>query len=230
MTQLYDYGLDWLDQEALFNITKKWFGTRQKSSTTSLDPFTTVIQASIVETSISVALEFEESRKVNKTIANKVGNWHQEVLGLSDNWESILHSGVIDLQSVGDYRHPDFGKPVIVEVKNRYNTIKGSDEKNLWDSLEQLARSQDKIAYVFQIIPKDGERFDRPWKVSGRDSRDHVRHCDGRTAYEMVFERKDALEEIFNALPKIMADVRGTDHHFDPDEVSKLFQDGFKTE
>lgn len=228
MSKAYDYGLDWLDQKELYEITKNAFGFERQPSKVPLDPFTAIFQASVAETGLAGALAFEELRKINKTISNNVGDWHQKVLGLAKNWTTAPRGGVIDLESVGQYRHPEFGKPVIVEVKNRYNTIKGSDEKNIWDTLEKLARAQDKIAYVFQIVPKAGERFDREWKVSGRETRPYVRHCDGRTAYALVFERENALEEIFSALPAVLEDIRGVNIDFDPEEIAALFDKGFK--
>lgn len=226
----HDYGLDWLDQDGLYEVTKKRFGPITRPYTAPPDPFVMVVQASIAGTSLDAAKEFELSRQINKTISNRVGNWHQDVLGLGKNFETVPHAGVIDVQSVGSYRHPVFAKEVIVEVKNRYNTIKASDEKNLWDSLENLARSQGKIAYVFQIVPKNSERFDQPWKVSGRETREHVRHCDGNTAYTMVFGRENALYEVYSALPRILDDIRESRSDFDGEELRRLFSASFEIE
>ncbi|WP_406717115.1 Eco47II family restriction endonuclease [Trueperella pyogenes] len=228
---MYDYGLDWLDQEQLFKVTKKWFGREPRmNSMVPPDPFALVVHAAKAGSSIASASEFEIVRKINKTISNNVGNWHQAVLGLGPYFETIPHSGVIDLRSVGDYRDPLFGKEVIVEVKNRFNTIKAADEKLLWDKLENLARSQGKVAYLFQIVPKDRKRFDQPWKVSGRSSRVYVRHCDGATAYAMVFKRENALHEIYEAFPAVLNEVLEAEIRFEMGDLDDLYRMSFVTD
>lgn len=109
-------------------------------------------------------------------------------------------------------RETPSSKPTYVEVKNRYNTIKASDEKNVWDNLDTLARASGGKSYLVQIVPKKPERYDEPWRVSGRSSRDHVRCCDGATAYTYAFKRENALQEFYEVFPDILSDVTGINY------------------
>ena len=205
------YGLDWIDEDELFRIVKHVFESsisKSRSSQLSAppDPFTIATQAVLFNQSAESMMAFEQLRGVNKTISNAVGNFHQSVLGLAEGWENLGASGgVVDLVV---RRTPD-SKPIHVEVKNRYNTIKASDEKDVWDRLDMLARTNNSVSYLVQIVPKERKRYDRPWSVSGRPVRENVRCCDGATAYARAFNRENALEELFEVFPDILSDVLG---------------------
>ncbi len=207
----HSYGLDWIDEDALYELTKRIFSkiidqVNSESLKTPPDPFAIVAQAVLFNQSTDAMMAFEKLREINKSLSNAVGNWHQAVLGLADGWENLgSNGGVVDLMVSED----SSSKPVAVEVKNRYNTIKASDEKNIWDKLDMLAKSHGSVAYLVQIVPKTLERYDRPWKVSGRSESDRVRCCDGATAYAWAFYRHDALKELYEAFPDILNEVVG---------------------
>ena len=132
-------------------------------------------QAAIGGSSVENILSFEIQRRINKSLSNSVGLWHQHVLGLADGWEDLgSNGGGVDLRTVEGYRDARFGKPIFAEVKNRFNTIKASDEKNLWDTLDLTAKTNNAVSYVFQIVPKTVERYDREWRVSGRPEKGTV--------------------------------------------------------
>lgn len=211
----HDYGLDWIDQDKLYAITEKVFASSiRKVGETKLsappDPFTIATQAVLFNQDPSSMMAFEKLRSVNKTISNAVGNFHQEVLGLADGWENLGTSGgVVDLI----VRETPTSKPIHVEVKNRYNTIKASDEKEIWDKLDMLARTNNSTSYIVQIVPKTPERYDRPWVVSGRPKKGNVRCCDGATAYAWAFGIDNALEQLYEVFPDILSDVIGASYN-----------------
>jgi hypothetical protein len=150
----------------------------------------------------------EEVRKLNKTISDAVGSWHQSVLGLAPNWMDMgATGGVLDIRTVPGYNHPKWNKPIVAEVKNRFNTIKASDEKHIWDVIDQTARSSGAVGYLIQIVPKTPHCYDEEWVPSGRSAKEHVRYCDGVTGYELAFGYHDALPELLSAFPKIIDDV-----------------------
>lgn len=227
MSVCHSYGLDWVDEDALFEVTKASFSkVLQPANRKPLppDPFTLLAHAVLTGESLATSREFELKRAINKTISGNVGYWHQRVLGLAPNWvETGASGGSIDLRTADGYVHPIFKKPVLAEVKNRFNTIKASDEKNLWDRLDNLARANDAVAYVFQIVPKTPEPYDRAWKVSGRNEKPIVRVCDGVSAYSLVFGHQPALWELYMALPKIFADITGSPVDYNIDELTELF-------
>ncbi|MDY2942059.1 MAG: Eco47II family restriction endonuclease [Varibaculum sp.] len=224
----HSYGLDWIDEDALFEVTRVSFAkVLQPSRRKPLppDPFTLLAHAVLANEGLSEARAFERERAINKTLSDNVGYWHQRVLGLAPHWEETGASGgSIDLRTKLGYVHPLLHKPVLAEVKNRFNTIKASDEKNVWDRLDNLARASGAVAYVFQIVPKSPERYDRPWSPSGRNEKQIVRVCDGVSAYSLVFERQEALYELYMALPHIFADIIGRVPAIDVTEMEELFR------
>lgn len=221
---VHDYGLTWVDNDKLYHEVENAFSKIlgiSKASKQELppDPFLIVAQAVVTDTTFQDGLAFEEIRKVNKSLSNALGNMHQGILSIAPNWESLgTTGGVLDIRTKPGYVHPRFGKPVVAEVKNRFNTIKSSDEKEVWDKIDQASRLSGAQGYLFQIIPRTAERYDEPWEPSGRMAKPNVRFCDGATAYEIVFEYKDALYELYKALPSILADVKrsnGLEHTSD---------------
>ena len=220
----HSYGLDWIDQDALFAATKHCFEkviekAKDSALQTPPDPFTIVVQAVIFNQNAESMMAFEKLRAINKSISNAVGNWHQEVLGLAEGWETLGSTGgVVDLM----VKTAQGSGQMAVEVKNRYNTIKASDEKDMWDRLDMLARSNGTTSYIVQIVPKTPKRYDLPWRVSGRTPRENVRCCDGATAYAWAFGCENALEELYDAFPLILEDVLGVDS-FDTVGFSEYF-------
>ena len=172
----HSYGLDWINEQKLFEVTKHSFERLAKlASSQSLktppDPFTIMVQA---------------------------------VLGLAEGWKDLgCSGGDVDLM----VRESSDAEPIAVEVKNRYNTIKASDEKHMWDKLESFSKMHGSSSYLVQIVPKTPERYDRPWKVSGRPVKETVRCCDGATAYTWAFGKENALQELYMAFPRILKDV-----------------------
>ena len=211
----HNYGLTWIDNNDLYLEVERAFSRLlglSGSTDNSLppDPFLITAQSLIADTSFSNCLAFEDIRKLNKSLSNALGNMHQYILGVAPHWESLgTTGGVLDIRTKPGYLHPKFGKPIVAEVKNRFNTIK-SEEKTVWDKIDQSARLSGAQGYLFQIVPKTAERYDKMWAPSGRSEKATVRCCDGATAYEMVFGYRDALYELYCALPEVLVDVKRT--------------------
>ena len=209
----HDYGLTWIDQDKLFQVTQQRLSrslgiTGKDRTPLPTDPFIFAAQAKAARVPYDEIETLERTRVLNKTISDAIGTWHQSVLSLADNWQSMgTTGGVLDIRTVDGYRHPKWDKPVVAEVKNRFNTIKASDEKRVWDDIDKTARSMGAIGYLIQIVPQKPQRYDEPWSPSGRKAREHVRHCDGVTGYELVFGYAQALPELLRAFPHIIDDV-----------------------
>lgn len=224
MGKRHSYGLDWIDEDKLYEVTEHAFakaieGAHSAQLKNPPDPFTLVTQAVLFGQSVEEMISFERLRALNKTISNAVGNWHQAVLGLAPGWENLgSNGGGVDLS----VRDKETGKTIAVEVKNRFNTIKASDEKDMWDKLSLLAGANASKSYLVQIVPKTPERYDRPWNVSGRTPKDTVRCCDGATAYTWAFGREDALKELYSAFPKVLSDIIG-ETDFDEEGMVEYF-------
>lgn len=219
-----NYGLSWIDNNALFETTLKYFTKVYKevdkpldlnSSKNAIDPFTAVFQIGG-----SPALDFEawvaaeKTRQSVKTLQNAVGTWHQAVLGLADGWQDKGSSGaVFDVEStrphLGFGLLPNKETNVIIEVKNKHNTIKASDEHLTHSKLHQQASSRkNTVAYLIQIVPKGKARYNRQWVPSQAFASPKVFVMDGATAYDLIFKEEDALKQLYEVLPALLQDVR----------------------
>ena len=143
----HNYGLTWIDQEELYECIASRFsivlGLRRQANVLPPDPFTIVSQTMITNASLPASLAFESQRQINKTISNAVGAMHQAILGLAPNWESLgVAGGLLDVRTVHGYKHPRFNRPIVAEVKNRFNTIKASDEPSEWDKIKSATKME----------------------------------------------------------------------------------------
>lgn len=233
---VHNYGLEWIDQDKLYNIAFNRFHKLfdEQEYTNPPDPFTLLTQMAVQQKTIEQVLVFERERRLNKSISNAVGTFHQDVLGIADNWQNMGdQGGVLDIRTIDGYKSPRFHKPIVAEVKNRFNTIKASDEAKTFNTIDTISRSLDAQGYLFQITPKTPERYDEEWRPTGVRPKDNVRVCDGATAYEIVFGVKDALHQLFLALPSIFNDIQnamGTHAEFknvDRKELDNLYKKTF---
>ena len=209
----HEYGLSWVDQDVLYDGIKSMFakslGLEKPNRELPPDPFTIIAQTMVTNTALEVSLAFESKRKVNKTLSNAVGGMHQRILGLAASWENLgQNGGLVDICTVHGFNHPRFGKPVVAEVKNRFNTMKASDEPAEWDKIKSATKIKGAQGYLFQITPKTPDRYDCLWTPSHRTADPAVRVCDGATAYEIVFGHATALKELYMALPEIFRDIK----------------------
>lgn len=210
----YDFGLDWIDQKKLMEVVQTTFsralGLGVPSDSLPPDPFTVTAHTMIMRSTFYSAMNFEHTRRINKTLSNSVGNMHQKILGLAENWQDMgVNGGLVDLKTIPGYLHPRFGKPVVAEVKNRFNTIKASNEPKVWDDIDNACKVNNGAqGYLFQIVPKTPHRYDCEWAPSNRTAKKNIRVCDGVTAYEMVFGEKHALRQLFLVIPRILQTIQ----------------------
>lgn len=220
----YSYGLGWINSNDLFDVTKKHFEKVYyafdepldvSNSRNPIDPFTALFQlggAPALDYESWVAAE--KNRQVIKSLQNAVGAWHQSVLGLADGWVNRGVSGTVyDVESLkpqlGFGDDPDVPKNVIIEVKNKFNTIKASDEHLTHSSLHQQAKSRpNTVAYLVQIVPKNRTRYNERWVPSKAFDSPQVFRMDGATAYDLIFQQSNALEQLYGILPAVLQDVR----------------------
>lgn len=247
MGKIHNYGLEWIDNEELYKTTLKIFKKvflRAKedfdpsSSKNALDPCGAIFLMGATGLDYKTWIDSENSRQVGKSLQNAVGSWHQAVLGLAEGWNDKGSSGTIyDLESEGEVL--GFGekqaKPVkvVAEVKNKYNTIKASDEVKTHEKLREQAKSRgNTVGYLIQIVPKNAQRYEERWIPSNAASSDRVFVMDGYTAYSKIFKHEGALFELYNILPALIQDVleaTNSSENFqitreDCDEIRKIFE------
>ncbi len=177
-----------------------------KESKNTIDEFKTIFDVCVNQISFDEWLKFELTRQQDKTINNKIGEFHQELLGKVEGW--------VDL-GIGDETEIDLKKEdntVFIELKNKYNTMNSSSEKTCREKLEKvIEKYPDATAYWAYVISKNYKSEDRIWKYQQRED-ERIRRISGDRLYTMVTGDTKALEKTFNAIPKAIVEILGEEY------------------
>lgn len=185
-----------------------------------IDPFAVLFEMSGFKADEAAWLAGEKNRQAQKSLQNHVGTFHQAILGMMQGWQDLGTGSVVDAVC------PD--KKIIAEIKNKHNTVKGSDKVKVYDQMETLVMTKghqykDFTAYYVEIIPKSGLRYDKeftpPDSAKGQPRRANplIRQIDGYSFYALATGVPDALEQLFTALPDVIeacSDYRFADRAF----------------
>jgi hypothetical protein len=174
-----------------------------------IDPFSAVFDALGQGISLDEWMKQEKSRQMQKTLQNALGDFHQDIIGSIPGWENFPRGKVIDVINKE--------KRIIAEIKNKYNTTKGSDKKTIYDNLASKIKSDYKgfTGYYVEIIPKTLEPYDEeftpPDNVRGRRRRANpkIRVIDGKSFYALASGKDAALRELYYTLPRVTAQILG---------------------
>lgn len=169
-----------------------------------IDPFTAAFQMQLLDIAPSDWPRMEQSRQMEKSLQNAIGEFHQGILGCLHGWENLHTGSVVDLVCRE--------RKMIAEVKNKHNTLKASDQAGLYDKLHDLVRKKGQefagfTAYYVEVIPKTATRYDVPFtppdNTTGTRKAEDVliRKIDGASFYALATGHADALAQLFHALP-----------------------------
>ena len=172
-----------------------------------IDPFAALFEMSGFDIDYDTWLKSETTRQAQKTLQNHIGDFHQNILGYPEGWTNKGVGNIVDLLSEE--------KKLIAEIKNKYNTISGGKLSDLYYSLEKQVTPKSSIykgytAYYVAIIPKKGERYNKPFTPSDKDKgekcpvNEHIREIDGASFYSLVTGSERALENLFDILPEVI--------------------------
>lgn len=189
-----------------------------------IDPFAVLFEMAGFGLEPDVWLTSEKTRQAQKTLQNHVGEFHQRVLGKISGWQDLVVGSVLDLVSTE--------RKIVAEIKNKFNTVKGSDRVGIYDAMHALVMPKGQqyrgyTAYYVEVIPKSAARYDRvftpPDKTTGeqRAANDRIRQIDGASFYALATGVDDALSQLFGALPDAIEAC--TDYQFS----DRAFLSGF---
>ncbi|WP_375333141.1 Eco47II family restriction endonuclease [Candidatus Tisiphia endosymbiont of Psammoecus bipunctatus] len=176
-----------------------------------IDPFSSLFEMSSLETDAEGWLAMEKVRQAQKTLSNHIGHFHQSVIGAINGWTNLRANQQIDL--INEDRQ------IIAEIKNKHNTIKGSDRCNTYTALEGLVmpkghKYKGYTAYYVAVIPKTAERYDKEFtpsisKTTSSCSPNHlIREIDGYSFYALASGVEDAMSQTFDAIMSIVAKLK----------------------
>ncbi len=196
-----------------------------------IDPFSALFQIAGFGIDYYNWMLGEQTRQSQKTLQNHIGNFHQIVLGSVEGWDNLKTGNVMDLLSTK--------RGILAEIKNKHNTVKGSDLAGLYKSMESAvmhknSRYKDFTAYYVTIIPKKPERFDKPFTPSDKETgsklpeNEKIRLIDGASFYSMVTGEEFALKQLFDCLPQVIENTTGTSFSSsDTENLTKFFTSAY---
>jgi hypothetical protein len=177
-----------------------------------VDPFSAIFDSLQQDMALTEWLANERTRQIAKTIQNKLGTFHQEILGCIPGWKSLGVGEVVDL--VNDERK------IVAEVKNKHNTTKGNHKKDIYDDLVAVLntdKNRGYVGYYVEVIPATRNPYNKPFTPpdnlthTDRTARDDIRVIDGKSFYALASGYPNAIDLFYKALPLAIATVLGKD-------------------
>ena len=208
--------LNWISDDKLFNAINKLNNSITdgiaKSNTefddNVTDPFSALTSMMFFNLSQGKWKDYEKYRRKQKSLSNAIGLFHQHILGSITGWKDLGTNKGIDIVNRD--------KQIIAEIKNKHNTVKGSDLVHLYNKLKNTIESQDSAyngytAYYVTIIPESPNENPHPFTPS--DSNTHQRvpenpniiQIDGKQFYSLATGEDSALVDLFDILYKIFS-------------------------
>ena len=169
----------------------------------SVDPFK--MKFNISMSSQKEWLKNEIKRQIDKTFEQKIGEFHQILLGSVQGWRDL---GIGDKTKV-DLFHED--KEISIELKNKFNTCNSSSLAQVREKLEAIVNaSETASAYWAFIIPNTKKKWGtKVWVKKGCRTNERLFKCWGRDVYKLVTDNAGALDETYEALPKAIKKING---------------------
>lgn len=155
----------------------------------------------------------EVLRQLDKSVEQKMGEFHQRMLGGVDGWVDLGIGHEVDLMKED--------KTVFLEIKNKYNTCSSDALKGVRSKLEDITSdNHEAVGYWAFIISKYSLRSgNEVWIKKGFNKIDAVRKIWGEQVYALVTEEENALEQVYNTLPTVINDVVEEDKVEDLSEI-----------
>ncbi len=206
--------LSFISDEQIIAITTSLIQTLERAITTKeldrnkIDPFSALFMMGYYGMSQEVWSINEKTRQTQKSLENAIGDFHQRVLGSMPGWEDLGKGNLIDLQNRE--------LKLCAEVKNKYNTVKGSDRKGIYDNLANFLQTHpDFTAYYVEIIPEGASPYNKPFTPPDntqpgkrRAANEYIRIIDGYSFYGLAAQKPGALKELYLALPNVIALIK----------------------
>lgn len=146
-------------------------------------------------------LATEVKRQIYKTFEQRIGEFHQKLLGSVDGWQDL---------GVGDESKVDLcndEQTIFIELKNKFNTCNSDALAKVHEKLLKIVTdSESRTAYWAYIVPSVKKKQDIVlWKkkVNKRQvSHPRLYKAWGASVYELVTKKPEALHETYVALSK----------------------------
>jgi hypothetical protein len=191
-----------------------------------IDPFSALFEIAAFGLSYEDWKKSEAARQAQKTLQNHVGGFHQNILGSISGWENLEVGNEVDLVNRN--------AKIIAEIKNKYNTVKGSDKSGLYHTLDDLtmrksSRFRGYTSYYVVVIPNRKAKFDQLFTPSDKSKgakcppNELIREIDGASFYDLATGHTNSLKELFDVLPSVVSEVSGSRMSVSKRDVERFF-------
>lgn len=198
--------------------------TENNISRNGLDPFSLLFNISLLSHNVDSWKSRESARQAEKGLTNALGVFHQEVVAHVKGWQ--------DTHTSQDFDLINHEKRIVVEMKNKYNTLNAEGLKSCFMKLSNAVSNKHSsfyqyTAYCVNIVPKRAQIGAVPFVVKDNAMDSNSRLCndrvfliDGHSFYALATGVPSALRELLDILPKVMSDI--TLSSLDKDSVAYI--------
>lgn len=201
--------LAFMDDEKLISAISKLYSVYEKSYSTKtlkelnkniIDPFKFQMDTVFLNGGdAKVTMANEILRQSDKSIANAVGVFHQQLMGAIDGFCETP-------QMPCDVKKLD--NTVFVEVKNKHNTMNIRSAAGVYEELEGIAKTyQDAMCYIVEVIAK--KSVDEVWRLTVNQknmSHKRIHKISADKFYELATGDPGAFKKLCDILPVAIAD------------------------
>lgn len=166
-----------------------------------VDPIKFVFDQAMFGQDDEAKISAEISRKIDKKINNFIGTFHERLLGKIDGVKNFPVGSGYDIKTEDD--------SIYAEIKNKFNTVKGSNAKDLYRELVSYVNNSSnpeaKAYYVHMIAQKS---YNEQWKIPKHKLDDkRIFKISGDKFYELLTDNPNAFAEVCVALPLVIENV-----------------------
>ncbi|CCP20852.1 MULTISPECIES: Eco47II family restriction endonuclease [Bacillus] len=201
--------VDFISDQHLFNCIQvlytKYENAKQeftikKFYNNMIDPIKLLFDMKFLGQSPAEKIMAEINRKIDKSLNNAIGEFHENLLGGIEGLEKFPVGEGYDIKAKDDLLYAD--------IKNKHNTVKGSNQKDLYTELEAYVSEDENVedkAYWVQIIAPSS--FLVHWKITIHNKDNpKIYKASGDKFYELVTGNPNAFAELCEALPRTIDD------------------------
>ena len=218
-------------------VKKVWLGmskemrTDEKLKENGIDPIKMLFDMKYNDFDLEKWKKRESDRQNDKTGGMDIGDFHQNLLGLVKGWTNLGKGDISGL----DLKKDD--NSIFMEIKNKDNDLNSKSEMATRRTLyNQHKKTPDATIYFGYVIPTNKKSEEKDWDPNKKSLEkweihdEKIRRISGKKLYELVTGKKDALEQVYRALPLAIKNVSKVDGEFsktDLNELEKWFKEAF---
>lgn len=196
-----------------------------------IDPIKFIFDKIMLDQTDEDQIKAEIVRQINRTISNAIGNFHEELIGKIDGYERYPVGNGYDIKAKDNSLYAD--------IKNKHNTVKGSDKVSLYQNLEKYVEKSDNPhakGFWVQMI-SSGKSFHENWTLTVNDKDEDgkdvkkifnnkkIFKISGDKFYELLTGRKNAFYEVCIALPSVINKVKNEIAYKEVAENTQVLKD-----